>query len=234
MPAITRLPIEWAEKGRAQGRLRAALAALDGAGTALRRLLHLQEHGARADLPRHRAEVSDQGPESPHPGPSAQPLHPLLLLHPRRGLGADRDARGLVLSVPDHLLSQRPLLHRAGAQSGRDRLPQERQRLPRGRRSGGAAGGGRPAEPGDHPRAARLLDAAVGAEVLDQGARSDQPAPLLRHQPDRVLPQLHLQAPLPHPQDLRAQLRTRAVAALGRQDRARSSAPASARSCAAS
>ena len=31
---------------------------------------------------------------------------------------------------------------------------------------GGAAGGRRPAQPGDHPRAARLLDADSGAEVL--------------------------------------------------------------------
>ena len=33
------------------------------------------------------------------------------------------------------------------------------------------------------------------AEVLAQGTRAHQPAPLLRHQPDRILPQLHLQAP---------------------------------------
>jgi len=39
------------------------------------------------------------------------------------------DARGLVLPVPDHLLSQRPLVHRAGVESGRDRLPQKRQRF---------------------------------------------------------------------------------------------------------
>ena len=36
-------------EGRAQGRLRPALAALDGAAGPLRRLLHLQEHGARTD-----------------------------------------------------------------------------------------------------------------------------------------------------------------------------------------
>jgi hypothetical protein len=35
---------------------------------------------------------------------------------------------------------------------------------------------------------------------------ADESAPLLRHQPDRILPQLHLQAPLSDPQDLRAQL----------------------------
>ena len=29
------------------------------------------------------AEISDQGPALPHPRPPAQPLHPLLLLHPR-------------------------------------------------------------------------------------------------------------------------------------------------------
>lgn len=42
--------------------------------------------------------------------------------------------------------------------------------------------------------------------------RRHEPAPVLRHPPDRVLPQLHLQAPLPHPQDLRALLRDRTVA----------------------
>ena len=140
-------PIEWAEKGRAQGRLRSTLAALDGAGAALRRVLHLQEHGAGADVPLHGAEVSDPRPQSPHPGPAAQPLHALLLLHSRRDPGAHRDARGLVLPVPDHLLPQRPLVHRAGTQSRRDRLSQERQRLPGGGRSGGPAGGGRPAQP---------------------------------------------------------------------------------------
>ena len=44
----------------------------------------------------------------------AEPLHALLFLHAGRNAGADGDARGLVLPVPDHLLSQRPLLHRTG------------------------------------------------------------------------------------------------------------------------
>src|SRR5689334_12510412 len=39
-----------------------------------------------------------------------QPLHALLLLPPRRNLGPDDDAGGLVLPVPDHLLPQRPQL----------------------------------------------------------------------------------------------------------------------------
>ena len=58
----------------------------------------------------------DQGSQLPHPGAAAQPLHPLLLLHPRRGPRPDGHARGLVLPVPDHLLPQRPSLHRAGTE----------------------------------------------------------------------------------------------------------------------
>ena len=46
-------------EGGAQGGPRAAVAAPDGAARRLRRLLHLQEHGARADLPHQPAEVSE-------------------------------------------------------------------------------------------------------------------------------------------------------------------------------
>ena len=49
-------------EGGAQGGPRPAVAPSDGATQRLWRLLHLQEHGARADLPRQPAEVSEQGP----------------------------------------------------------------------------------------------------------------------------------------------------------------------------
>jgi hypothetical protein len=52
-------PIEWAREGRAQGRIRPPLPALDGARSALRRVLHLQEHGGGPHLSLHCAEVSD-------------------------------------------------------------------------------------------------------------------------------------------------------------------------------
>ena len=221
-----RIPIEWAEKGVRKEDHVLPWQRRMAQGRRLRRLLHLQEHGAGADLSRQRAEIPHQGSQLPHPRPPAQPLHPLLLLHPRRNPRPDGDAGGLVLPVPDHLLPQRPQLHRAGAQPSADRLPQERQRLPRGRRRGRAAGRRRPAEPGDHPRAARLLDLDPGPEVLRQGAQAAQPVALLCDRPDRVLPQLHLQAQLSHPQTVRAQLRARPVAADRRQDRRRSSAPA--------
>ena len=84
---------------------------------------------------------------------------------------------------------QRPQLHRAGAEAGGDRLSQARQRLPCRRRPGGVAGGGRPAEPGDYPPAARLLDADPRAEVLGRRARPAQPVTPLRHRAGRVLPQ---------------------------------------------
>src|ERR1700755_942078 len=81
-----RLPIEWAEKGvrkenhvlpwqrRSQGRR-------------LRRLLHLQEHGAGAELSRQRPQIRHQGSKLQDPRPPTQPLHALLLLPPRRNLG---------------------------------------------------------------------------------------------------------------------------------------------------
>ena len=55
-------------------------------------------------------------------------------------------------------------------------------------------------------------------EILKEGARQAQPVTLLRHLPNRVLPQLHLQASLSHPQAIRAQLRARPVAAQDRHD----------------
>src|SRR5712672_2109814 len=152
------------------------------------------------------------------PRPPTQPLHALLLLPPRPNLGPDGDAGGLVLPVPDHLLPQRPQLYRAGAQAGADRLPQDRQCLPRRRRRGGAAGRRRPAEPSHHPRPARLLDLDPGPEVLHQGAQAAQSLTLLCDRPDRVLPQLHLQAQLSHPQTVRAQLRARLMAPDCRQN----------------
>jgi len=49
-------------------RLCSALVTANGQEGCLRRLLHLQEHGAGADLPCHRAEVSHQGSQPPHLG----------------------------------------------------------------------------------------------------------------------------------------------------------------------
>src|ERR1700733_15239742 len=71
-------------KGGPQGKPCPAVATSHGAGGELRRLLHPQEHGAGADLSRHRAKIPNQGCQLSHPEASAQPLHPLLFLHPRR------------------------------------------------------------------------------------------------------------------------------------------------------
>ena len=58
----------------------------------------------------------------------------------------------------------------------------------------------------------------LGTEVLRQGTPTDEPAPLLCGCANRVLPELHLQASLPHSPDLRAQLRDRTLASDGPQD----------------
>ena len=76
-------PIQWSEKGVRKEDHVPALASSNGEQERLRRLFHLQEHGAGAELPHQRAEISHPGPASPHPRPPTQPLHPLLLLHPR-------------------------------------------------------------------------------------------------------------------------------------------------------
>src|SRR6202043_2173667 len=57
-----RLPIELGREGRAQGRPCPALAAPHGQGRRLRRLLHLQEHGAGAELSRQRPQIRHQEP----------------------------------------------------------------------------------------------------------------------------------------------------------------------------
>ena len=80
-PADGRLP-ELGASLRAQSRdpdrmgrgPRAAVAAPHGEAQCLRRLLHLQEHGA-TDLPHQTAEVAGQGPALPHRRALAQPHH---------------------------------------------------------------------------------------------------------------------------------------------------------------
>src|SRR5205807_5724249 len=103
---------------------------------------------------------------------------------PRRNPGPDGDAGRLVLSVPDHLLPQRAQLHRAGAEARADRLPQDRQRLPRRRRRRRAASRRRQTQPANHPPTARLLDPDPGTKVLRQGAQAAQSLALLRDRPD--------------------------------------------------
>src|SRR6516225_372422 len=155
-----RLAIEWAEKGVRKE---------DHVVPWQRRMARKRAYGvyyifkSMGQGPTFRTEISHQGPASPDPRPPAQPLHALLFLYSRRNTGPDGDAGGLVLPVPDHLLPQRPQLHRAGAEPRADRLPQDRQRLPRRRRRRCTAGCRRQAEPGNHPQTPRLLDPDPGA-----------------------------------------------------------------------
>ena len=55
----------------------------------------------------------------------------------------------------------------------------------------------------------------LGPKFSKQERETDKPVPLLRHRPDRVLPEFHFQTALPDSQDLRAQLRNRLVASDG-------------------
>ena len=146
------IPIEWAEKGvRKEDHVLPWLnrmARRDGYGVYF--IFKSLEQGPtyRVSLPKY---------------PSKDP-HYRILAHQRSRFThyyfyiRDEVLGPMVLLVasffPFHTVPQRPQLHRAGAEAGGDRLPQARQRLPCRRRSGCAAGGGRPTEPGDHPPAA--------------------------------------------------------------------------------
>src|SRR6201989_1056807 len=78
-----RTPIVWAEKGVRKEDHVLAWQRRMAKNNAYSGLLHFQKHGAGADLPHRHAEISHQGPALPHPCPPAEPLHTLLLLHPR-------------------------------------------------------------------------------------------------------------------------------------------------------
>src|SRR5215470_468985 len=123
----------------------------------------------------------------------------LLLLHPGWGVGADHCPRGQLLSIPRHLLAERPLFPGAGADQSRNRLSQERQRLPGGGQRGRPTGRRRPVKPPDHPPTTRLLDSDPGAEVFQERTQPDELLAFLCHCSSRVLPEFHFQASLSDP-----------------------------------
>ena len=130
----------------------------------------------------------------PHPGASAQPLHPSVTKPSARWpCGSPRSCR----SRPPTISTA--TLHRAGVQSGRDRLSQDRQRFSRGRRSGRAAGGADRLSPALIRERLDYWTLMLGPKFSAKERTLAQRAPLLRHQPDRILPQLHFQAPLSDP-----------------------------------
>src|SRR5215468_9338898 len=118
------IPVEWAEKGVRKE---------DYVLPWLRRMTKRNAYGVYFIF-----KSMEQGPTfrvtvPKYPTcPPAQPLHPRLLLHPRRSSRPHGDACRNLLPVPNDILPQRPQLHRAGAQSCPGRLPQERQCLPGG------------------------------------------------------------------------------------------------------
>src|SRR5512140_2600733 len=211
-------PIEWAEKGARKE---------DHVRPWLRRMANKNAYGVYFIF-----KSMEQGPSfriSVPKYPTQDPHHRILARQRSRYtpyyfyirdevLGPMVMRVGSFFPFPNHLLSQRSQLHRAGTHPRAGRLPQERQRLPGDRRCRCVASGRRQIEPGHHPQTARLLDSDPGTEILRQGAQAAQPVALLCHLPDRVLPQLRFQAQLSHSQTVRAQLRTRPVAAHRRQD----------------
>ena len=108
MRAITD-PDRVGREGGAQGGPRAAVATSDGAARRVRGLLHLQKHGARADLPRQPAEISEQGPALPHPRGPHRPATQDLAENSEVFPLADTDLRRF--AVPD--VEERPLLARS-------------------------------------------------------------------------------------------------------------------------
>src|SRR5215831_11812528 len=104
----SRHPDAVGREGRAQGRLCAAVVTPNGAEECVGCLLHLQEHGAGAELSGDGTEVSDQRSPSPHLGKPEEPLYAQLLLHPRRSPRPHGNAGGDLLSLSDDVLPQRP------------------------------------------------------------------------------------------------------------------------------
>jgi hypothetical protein len=120
-----KIPVQWAEKGVRKE---------DYVLPHLRRMVKKNAYGVYfvfksmeqgSTFPLQRSQVPHPRPELSHSGSSAEPLHALLLLLcPRESSRADGDSRGLLFSFPDHLLSQRPLVHGTGAESAQYRLSQ--------------------------------------------------------------------------------------------------------------
>jgi hypothetical protein len=103
------IPVEWAGKGvRKEDYVLPALRRMERKNAfGVYFIFRSMEQGRtfRISVPKY----PTQDPN--HPGAPDEPLHPFLLLRPGRGAGADCHTRGVVLSVPRHVLSQRPLVH---------------------------------------------------------------------------------------------------------------------------
>src|SRR5438132_8389100 len=91
LPGTTTSPSSGPKKVSAK-RIRSCPGCAGCARRAPLEFISFSRDGTRANLPHQRAEVSYKGPQPPDPGASAQPLHPLLLLHLRPSAWTDRDA----------------------------------------------------------------------------------------------------------------------------------------------
>ena len=127
-----KIPIEWAEKGtRKENYVLPALRRMEKKNAyGVYIIFKSMEQGRtfRISVPK----ISDARSQPSHPGAPTKPLHALLLLYPGCSFGTHHHTHGDVLSVSCHLLAQRSLFHRTGADAKADWFPQERQCLPVG------------------------------------------------------------------------------------------------------
>jgi hypothetical protein len=200
------IPIQWAEKGtRKENHVLPALHRMEKKNAyGVCCIFKSMEQGRtfRISVPK----ISDARSQPSHSGAPTEPLHPLLLLNPGAVLGP------IIVRVASFF----PLPATYWL-NGHSFIETELKRKQIGFRKNDNAflAVDNVAE---LQAAADRLSAEVIAKQLDywtfllgpkfskKGTAPDEPVAVLRHRADRVLPQLHLQAPLSHPQDLRAKL----------------------------
>src|SRR5262245_4646618 len=207
-------------QGTETGRLRPAIRHAFRTTEAIRRVRHPEELGTGTDVPLAVPEVPDRRSQLSHPATDAHAVHPLLLLHSRRGARPLGPVCRVVPAVSDDVLPERAPLHRWRVAASRDPLSQERQCVPRCRRRGGAARDRRRTPSRGDSEAARVLDAGRRSEILDEGPRRRLSPTGVFPEPSGVLSQRHLPTPLLDPPDLRTLLRTRRVPLDRRRHRA--------------
>jgi hypothetical protein len=163
----------------AHGRLRASRPAPHGTSRAEWRIFCSQKCGARPHVPLHGPRFAKARSQLPHSGSPEKPLHALLLLHPRRGNGADgpmvmRMASFFPLQATHSLNGPR---YREGIELREGDLPQERQRVSVRLQPAAAASSLRTVHRRSNPQTARLhWTLLLGSKFSKAGAGGHKPA----------------------------------------------------------